>query len=60
MRLVAHLALLTAFAPYQVDDAIIAEFRRVHADAGALMNVTEWASSTAARRIAGWMTRQKT
>lgn len=47
---VARLALLTAFAPYQVDDAIVAGF----ADAE-LIAVTSWASMAVARRIGAWM-----
>ncbi|WP_394618802.1 carboxymuconolactone decarboxylase family protein [Lentzea sp. JNUCC 0626] len=46
-RAAARLALLTAFAPYQVDDEVV---RDVRADDAALIGLTAWASMTAAVR----------
>jgi AhpD family alkylhydroperoxidase len=59
-RPVARLALLAAFAPFQVDDAILADLHRTRPDTpgsgdAALIAATAWASFTAARRIATWM-----
>ncbi|WP_158851265.1 carboxymuconolactone decarboxylase family protein [Saccharothrix deserti] len=48
-RPAARLALLTALASYQVDDAVIAGF---HRDDRSLVELTSWASFTAARRMA--------
>jgi len=50
----ARLALLTARAPWQVDDALIAGFRRISAGDKALVQVVGWAAFAATRRIAGW------
>jgi AhpD family alkylhydroperoxidase len=55
-RPAARLALLTALAPFQVDDATIAELGRGTPDDAALVATTAWASFTAARRIARWTT----
>jgi alkylhydroperoxidase family enzyme len=49
-RAVAKLALLTALASYQVDDDVVASARRVCEDDAALIELTAWASLTAARR----------
>ncbi|GHH39538.1 carboxymuconolactone decarboxylase family protein [Lentzea cavernae] len=46
-RAAARLALLTAFAPYQVDDDVV---RDVRADDAALIELTAWASMAAAVR----------
>jgi AhpD family alkylhydroperoxidase len=51
----ARLALLAAFAPYQVDDDVIADVRRGGADDDTLVALAAWASFTAARRIASWV-----
>lgn len=51
-RPAARLALLTAMAAYQVDDATVAAFHRSRADDAALVELTAWASFTAARRLA--------
>ena len=51
-RAVAKLALLTALASYQVDADIVASARRDCADAAALVDLTAWASWSAARRAA--------
>lgn len=55
-RPAARLALLAALAPFQVDDATIADFRRGAPDDATLVAATAWASFTAARRIASWTT----
>jgi len=52
---VAQLALLTALAPYQVDDAAIQTFRESLPGDRELLGVTAWASMAAARRIGSWL-----
>jgi AhpD family alkylhydroperoxidase len=52
----ARLALLTALAPFQIDDAIITDFRRTWPDDAALVAATAWASFQAARHIGTWLT----
>lgn len=54
-RAAGRLVLLTAFASYQVDDAVIAHFRESRPDDGALIGITAWASLAATRRIGTWM-----
>jgi len=54
-RPAARLALLTALAPQQVDDALIAEFRATRPGDAALVGATGWAAFTAARRIGSWL-----
>ena len=49
-RAVAKLALLTALASYQVDADVVASARHDCADDAALIDLTAWASLTAARR----------
>jgi len=51
-RAVAKLALLTALASYQVDDAVVASARRQCGDDATLVEITAWASLAAARRAA--------
>jgi alkylhydroperoxidase family enzyme len=51
-RAVATLALLTALASYQVDADIVASARHDCADDAALIDLTAWASWSAARRAA--------
>ncbi|MEV6693460.1 carboxymuconolactone decarboxylase family protein [Micromonospora sp. NPDC051196] len=51
----ARLALLTAFASYQVDDQVVADVRAAGADDRALVELTAWASMAAARRVAAWV-----
>jgi alkylhydroperoxidase family enzyme len=51
-RAVAKLALLTALTSYQVDADVVASARRTGADDAALIELTAWASLTAARRTA--------
>lgn len=49
------LALLTAMASYQIDQSVIDEFRRQQPEDRALIELTSWASLTAARRVASWI-----
>jgi len=53
-RPIATLALLTARAPWQVDDAVIEDFRKVSPGDRALVQTTAWAAYSAARHVAGW------
>lgn len=55
-RAAARLALLTARASYQVDESVIAQFRAECPDDRALVELTSWASWSAARRVGSWMT----
>jgi AhpD family alkylhydroperoxidase len=48
------LALLTAFAPYQVDDGVIEAFRADRPGDDALLDLTAWASFAAASTVAAW------
>ncbi|MFK5951238.1 MAG: carboxymuconolactone decarboxylase family protein [Methylococcales bacterium] len=50
-----ELALLTALAPHQINKNIISQFRSVHPSDEALLNITAWASFSAARRIGEWL-----
>ncbi|NKE61632.1 hypothetical protein FXN61_34695 [Lentzea sp. PSKA42] len=50
-RAAGRVALLTAFASHQVDGPVIDEFRRATPDDRALVELTAWASFTAARRL---------
>jgi AhpD family alkylhydroperoxidase len=50
-----RLALLTAFASYQVDEAVIKDFRAVDPSDAALVELVAWASMAAATQAAGWM-----
>ncbi|MCC3373601.1 carboxymuconolactone decarboxylase family protein [Cohnella sp. REN36] len=54
-RTAARLALLTAIAPYQIDDELIHEFQSVHREGIHLLNVLSWSSFMAARRIGTWL-----
>jgi AhpD family alkylhydroperoxidase len=54
-RPAGRVALLTAFASYQLDDSVIGEFRRDHPDDRSLVELTAWASFTAARRLGAAM-----
>jgi AhpD family alkylhydroperoxidase len=51
----ARLALLTARAPYQVDQSVIDEFRRARSGDNTLIELTAWASLAAARRVGSWI-----
>lgn len=53
-RPAGRLALLTATASEQLDQSVIDDFRRVEPEDRALVELTAWASFTAARAIAGW------
>jgi hypothetical protein len=55
-RPAARLALLVALAPYQVDETIIRAFGDRHPSGNALLAAAAWASFTATRRVAGWLT----
>ncbi|MEU1288598.1 carboxymuconolactone decarboxylase family protein [Kitasatospora sp. NPDC005856] len=50
-RPAGRLALLTAKASYQVDDGLVAEFRRGRPGDTALIELTSWAALTAAREL---------
>lgn len=50
----ARLALLTAFASYQITPSDIADFRKSQPEDAALVGLTSWASLAAARRIGTW------
>jgi AhpD family alkylhydroperoxidase len=54
-RAAGKLALLAAFASYQIDAAVIADYRAGGAGDGALVDVVGWASMAAALEIGGWM-----
>jgi hypothetical protein len=51
----ARLALLTAFASYQVDKGVVESFRVYSPYDRDLINLTSWASFSAVRRIASWL-----
>jgi hypothetical protein len=53
-RAAGRLALLTALASYQVDAAVIDEFRRWHPDDATLIEAAAWASFSAARLVGSW------
>lgn len=54
-RAAGRLALLTALASYQVDRSVIDKFRLDWPDDTTLIELTSWASLTAARRVGGWI-----
>lgn len=54
-RAAGRLALLVAIAPYQIDEQIIADFRRTKPTDTDLLATVSWASFTATRRISGWL-----
>ncbi|MEV4625780.1 carboxymuconolactone decarboxylase family protein [Micromonospora sp. NPDC049523] len=49
-----RLALLTAFASYQVDEHVVREFRKAQPEDTALLDVTAWASWITARQVGAW------
>ncbi|MEN8133703.1 MAG: hypothetical protein ABFS45_26820 [Pseudomonadota bacterium] len=51
----ARLALFTALAPYQVDDAAIKAFRESRPGDRELLGLAAWASMAAVRRIGSWL-----
>lgn len=53
-RPAGQLALLTAFASYQVDDGVIGEYRKTSPDDRSLIELTAWASFAAARQVGSW------
>lgn len=53
-RRMGRLALLTALAPYQIDEWVLAEVREQGVDDTGLIELAGWASLAAARRISGW------
>jgi AhpD family alkylhydroperoxidase len=54
-RSAGRLALLTALASYQVGQSVIDEFRRDHPEDATLVELTSWASLSAARRVGAWL-----
>ncbi len=50
-----RLALLTALAPYQVDERVVSDFRAYYPEDEILLGALAWASFTAARRIGTWL-----
>jgi AhpD family alkylhydroperoxidase len=54
-RPAGRLALLVAIAPYQIDENIIAGFRRTQPTDTDLLAAVSWASFTATRKISGWL-----
>ena len=51
-----RLALVIAFASYQVDDDLVAAFQRVSPEDATLVELAAWSSMAAARRISTWLT----
>ncbi|UCF45419.1 MAG: alkylhydroperoxidase [Candidatus Bathyarchaeota archaeon] len=54
-KVAARLTLLTALAPYQIDEEIVLAFRNHFPEDGKLLGALAWASFTAARRIGTWL-----
>jgi AhpD family alkylhydroperoxidase len=54
-RAAGRLALLTAFASYQIDDKVVEEFRASAPEDASLIDCTSWASMAAAREAGSWM-----
>jgi AhpD family alkylhydroperoxidase len=52
----AHLALLAALAPYQIDGELIDAYRVQGADDRQIVSAIAWASFVAAGRVAEWLT----
>jgi AhpD family alkylhydroperoxidase len=50
-----RLPLLAAIAPYQVDDQIVSEFRRVRQQDAEVLGAVAWGAFRAAERIASWL-----
>jgi AhpD family alkylhydroperoxidase len=51
----ARLTLLTALAPYQIDEDLVSAFRRHFPEDDKLLGALAWASFTAARKIGTWL-----
>lgn len=54
-RAAGRLALLVALASYQVDEAVVEDFRRTAPGDDTLVELTAWASMAAARRVSTWL-----
>jgi len=54
-RAAGRLAMVIAFSSYQVDEAMVAEFRRTAPGDDTLVELAAWASMAAARRISTWL-----
>jgi hypothetical protein len=54
-RTAVRLTLLTALAPYQIDEDIIRDFRKCFSGDSKLLGALAWASFTAARKIGTWL-----
>jgi AhpD family alkylhydroperoxidase len=54
-KAVGRLLLLTALAPYQVDEKVIGTFTASHPGDDKLLGVLAWGCFTAARRIGSWL-----
>ncbi|GAB3473600.1 carboxymuconolactone decarboxylase family protein [Amycolatopsis cihanbeyliensis] len=55
-RAAGRIAVQTALASAQLDSSTIAEFRKARPDDKSLVELTSWASMSAARRIGSWIT----
>lgn len=58
-RAAGRLALTIALASYQVDDEMVAEFRRGAPDDVTLLELASWSSMAAARRVSTWVARAR-
>jgi hypothetical protein len=58
-RPAGRLALLTAFASYQIDDGVVDAFRATAPQDETLIETTAWASMAAAREAGSWMNTKK-
>lgn len=54
-RVAVRLTLLTAIAPYQVDEEVVLAFRKSFPEDSKLLGAIAWASFTAARKIGTWL-----
>lgn len=54
-RRACRMALLAAFAPYQVDEQAVREFLDLYPGPGMLLSALAWGSLQAARRIGSWL-----
>jgi hypothetical protein len=52
----ARLALLTALAPHQIDDVVVAAYRCHEPADRRLLALLAWSSAQAARRVGAWST----
>lgn len=58
-RAAGRLALLTAFASYQIDDSVVEAFRATAPEDASLIECTAWASMAAAREAGSWIRTNK-